>query len=192
MCKQFRINLSVFLFSNHNSKLYEWKNICDTFFLKISLENAKSRINVTRHLWCLVYKREGVRSQERMRGREEERERETRAAEPRYRMRMRVYLGALSVHRAEPRANIVFTRTHGFAVQIIWYYCTYSTYVCARGKTLRQLQSFPCSIVLPLLCVVALFALRISISPALMLMPHRCIVCAILSPTSHDPRCRNN
>lgn len=51
---------------------------------------------------------------------------------------MRVYLSALSVHRAEPRANIVFTRTHGFAVQIIWYYCTYSTYA---GETLRQLAS---------------------------------------------------
>lgn len=37
-----------------------------------------------------------------------------------------------SQSRAEPRANIVFTRTHGFAVQIIWYYCTYSTY--ARAK----------------------------------------------------------
>lgn len=56
-------------------------------------------------------------------------------------MRMRVYLGALSVHRTEPRANIVFTRTHGFAVQIIWYYCTYSTYAARAGETLRQLPS---------------------------------------------------
>lgn len=52
---------------------------------------------------------------------------------------MRIYLSALSVHRAEQRANIVFTHTHGFAMQIIWYYCTYSTY--QRGSSVTGTAS---------------------------------------------------
>lgn len=54
---------------------------------------------------------------------------------------MRVYLSALSVHRAEQRANIVFTHTHGFAMQIIWYYCTYSAY--QRGSSVTGTASNP-------------------------------------------------
>ena len=54
---------------------------------------------------------------------------------------MRVYLSALSVHRAEQRANIVFTHTHGFAMQIIWYYCTYSAY--RRGSSVTGTASNP-------------------------------------------------
>lgn len=52
-----------------------------------------------------------------------------------------IYLSALSVHRAEQRANIVFTHTHGFAMQIIWYYCTYSAY--RRGSSVTGTASNP-------------------------------------------------
>lgn len=61
--------------------------------------------------------------------------------------RMRIYLSALSVHRAEQRANIVFTHTHGFAMQIIWYYCTYSAY--RRGSSVTGTASTLLSFLLP-------------------------------------------
>lgn len=61
---------------------------------------------------------------------------------------MRIYLSALSVHRAEQRANIVFTHTHGFAMQIIWYYCTYSTQ--QRGSSVTGTASTLLSFLHPL------------------------------------------
>jgi len=75
-----------------------------------------------------------------------------------------------SQSRAEPRANIVFTRTHGFAVQIIWYYCTYSTY--ARAKLFANCHPLP----LPLLCHNALRA-GFQYPFALMLMPRIVSLC---------------
>lgn len=80
-----------------------------------------------------------------------------------------------SQSRAEPRANIVFTRTHGFAVQIIWYYCTYSTY--ARAKLFANWHPPP----LPLLCRSALRA-GFQYPFALMLMSR--IVCRRASEIS--------
>lgn len=76
------------------------------------------------------------------REREQGRARETGTAEPRYRCGCEstwAHYRFTEPSRAEPRANIVFTRTHGFAVQIIWYYCTYSTY--ARAKLFANCHS---------------------------------------------------
>lgn len=92
-----------------------------------------------------------------------------------------IYLSALSVHRAEQRANIVFTHTHGFAMQIIWYYCTYSAY--RRGSSVTGTASNPSFLPRhPLASSIYLRDTRALYTYPPYRIEHRCILLLLLFP----------